>query len=471
VAAAALADFEEIGGFPEKGRVLVLAGKGHNGGDSLIAARTILERFPGARAEVLFALGERALRPLARRAWRELVASGGRRVSAIHFPLSATGEGPGDYALSLDGLFGTSFRPPIPAGAAAALAWANGLPIALRAAVDLPSGLGEAGAFRADFTYATGVAKAPLLECENAGRPRYVDLGFFAEDRRPDIADRVLTPSILAPLRVLREPHADKRSFGHLLILGGSRDYPGSVLMAALAALRSGAGLVTVFVPRSLAAAFAARAPEAMWVGWPETAAGGLAAAGYPLFEARMEKATAVAVGPGLGNARETHELVARMLGALAGRRPPAPVLVDADALQPDLVRIAGAPLVLTPHRGEYSRIAGAAPIRDFCRETGATVLLKGPVTRIAACSGGRIEMRHSFFGGPALARGGSGDVLAGLIGGLLAREPADPFLAACQGAAWHGRAADFLARARGQEAVSATQLLDFLPDALRRED
>ncbi len=443
VARAVLQDFEEIGGFPAGGRVLVLVGKGHNGGDALIAARAVLEKFPHARAEVVFVFGERVLRPLAARAWREFVHAGRERVGSVNAPRGA-------YALALDGVFGFQFRPPAEAWVVELIAAVNALPVGLRAAVDLPS----AGLFRADFTYATGIVKAPVVAefWANAGRVRYVDLGFFTGEEAG--AQRVLTSAVLAPLAALRARDSDKRTYGHVFVVGGSRSYPGAVLMTVLAALRGGAGLVTAFVPESLVATFAARAPEAMWVGWPETPEGGLALEGQHLLTTRIGRASALVIGPGLGREKETLALV-RDIAASAT----VPLVIDADALQADVVRAGRAPRVLTPHAGEYARIAEAVG-------ENAVLVRKGPVTRVSSGTG--VETYHSFFGGPVLARGGSGDVLAGLIGAQLAQTPGEALLAAARGVVWHGLAADALARAHGQVAVQTTQVLDFLGVALR---
>jgi NAD(P)H-hydrate epimerase len=230
--------------------------------------------------------------------------------------------------------------------------------------------------------------------------------------------------------------------------------------MTTLAALRSGAGLVTAFVPESLVPAFAARAPEAMWVGWPETPSGGLALEGRHLLNAKLVRATALVIGPGLGRDAETLALAADLVKASA-----TPLVIDADALQSEIVRAGKAPRVLTPHAGEFARIAKNAELGTFAKKAGATVVLKGSPTRVA---GGDGAVYHSFFGGPVLARGGSGDVLAGLIGGLLAQAPSEPLLAAARGVVWHGLAADALARMHGQVSVQTTQLLDFLPTVLR---
>jgi NAD(P)H-hydrate epimerase len=462
VATAVLSDFGEIGGLDSGGRVLVLAGKGNNAGDALIAARIVLERVPETRVDVLFTFGDRTLRPLAQRAWRDLLQFAPERVSSIGLESLASGPA---YDLSLDGVFGLQFKAPLAGRAAEALAVANGLPVRLRAAVDLPSGLDDPGAFRADFSYATGILKAPLLTCVHAGRLRYVDLGFFGSHSvHPGERNRVLLPSVLGPLAALRAAHVDKRSFGHLFVIAGSRSYPGAALMAVKAALRSGAGRVTAFVPESLTAAFSAQAPEAMWTGLPETAGGGLAAKGAFSIGSRLHEATAVLAGSGLGGDRETHSLVRELV-----KSSPVPFLLDADALQPDVIGSALAPLILTPHAGEYARIGGGEDLPGFCAKARSVVVLKGPVTRVARGELGSVL--HSLYGGPVLARGGSGDLLAGLTGGLLAQTPTEPLLAACRGAVWHGMAADELARAKGQTAVAVTQLLDYLPGVLRRRN
>jgi NAD(P)H-hydrate epimerase len=451
LAEAVVADSAEIGGFPARGgRILVLVGKGHNGGDALLAAHRLVERFAAVTVDVVFVLGERALRPLAARAWRDLAATGAARSLPAAAWVRTAAAGPA-YDVSLDGVFGFQFRPPVAAAVRRLFETANALPVRLRAAVDLPS----AGLFRADFTYATGVVKAPVVGAAEAGRVRLLDLGFF--ERGAPGGERVLTRAVLEPLRRLRPAASDKRTFGHVFVVGGSRSFPGAVLMAVLAALRSGAGLVTAFVPESVAAAFAARAPEAMWVAWPETPGGGLALEGEHLLREKLERATALVIGPGLGREAETLALAGSVV-----RASPVPTVIDADALQPAIVAAGRGPRIVTPHAGEWARVQAAAGADPTLH-----VVQKGPVTRIWNADSPRY---HSFFGGPVLARGGSGDLLAGLIGGLLAQAPDDPLAAAARGVVWHGCAADELARARGQVAVRTTELLDFLAAALRRD-
>ncbi len=443
-------DFREIGPWPASARVLVLAGKGHNAGDALIAAAELTRLHPGTVIEVVFVFGEAALRPLARRAWAELGKTARVLVDAER------GEGAPGRDVVVDGVFGFQFRPPLDARAAEILAWANRLPARLRAAVDLPGGLGEPDAFRADFTYATGIAKSPLLELPNAGRPRFVDLGFpVRASCEPAGRAALLGAEVLDGLRGLRPPRADKRHFGHPLIVAGSRRYPGAALMATLTALRSGAGLVTAAVPESLVPAFAAQVPEAIWLGMPETPDGGLALEGLHLVREAFTRAASVVLGPGMGRERETWALAAEI-----ARESPRPLVIDADALRPEIVAAGKAPRVLTPHAGEYERVSAALP-------SGAVVVRKGPITRIET-AGGAGPVYHSFFGGPVLGRGGSGDLLAGMVGTLLAQAPEDPLGAAARGVVWHGLAADELARTEGAVAVRTTRLLEFLGPALR---
>jgi NAD(P)H-hydrate epimerase len=462
IAAAVLRDSQEIGGLRADGRILVLVGKGHNGGDALIAAAALLAELPGAVAEMVFVFGGRLLRPLASRAWQMLAQRFSGRVSVI-----ATRDLQPSYDLLLDGVFGFQFRPPLDESVRSLSEAVNALHIRFRAAVDLPSG----GAFQADFTYATGAVKRPALEGTMPGRVRYLDLDFFTLDSPGN--QRVLIPAILAPLAGFRSPQSDKRSQGHLFVVAGSMSFPGAVVMTVLAALRSGVGLVTAFVPEALVPAFAAQVPEAIWVGWPTTPRGGLALEGLHLYRERMERADACVIGPGIGREPETLALIAELV-----KHPALPVLLDADALQHEIIRGAKSRLILTPHAGEYARIAGTATIEDFAANTGAVVILKGPVTRIAGGGSAAPEKNdskpgsgvvyHSLFGGPVLARGGSGDLLAGIVGSLLAQAPEDRLLAAARGTVWHGLAAEALARKFGQVAVKTTQLVDCLPEALR---
>jgi NAD(P)H-hydrate epimerase len=213
-------------------------------------------------------------------------------------------------------------------------------------------------------------------------------------------------------------------------------------------------------VPEALVVPFASRAPEAMWVGLPEAAEGGLTTEALPVLAEHWGRASAVLAGPGMGRNPRTQALLLEI-----ARTASVPLVLDAEALLPDVVREARLPRILTPHVGEFARIARGGSLKSFCAETGATVVLKGPVTCVASAAA---PMSFSFHGGPVLARGGSGDMLSGLIGGLLAQLPGNPSLAACRGVVWHGLAADALARTHGQTSARVTELIEHLPGVLR---
>lgn len=454
VAQAIAEDLEVVAGpTQEAARILVLVGKGHNGGDAMLAAVDLLKAHPNWTAEVGFVFGQNRLRPLALAAWQELQhRMGSARVTTVR-----VGAVSGNYVAIIDGIFGFQFRSPLPERAIAWIAASASVQADIRASIDLPSGLAEAGAFEADATYATGIVKRPLLKVPTAGRLRYLDLGFWQEGTEGEF--RVLTDVVLNPLRKLRPFRSDKRSNGHLAVVGGSRNYPGAVAMSVAAALKSGVGLVTAFVPESLAGAFAAQWPEAMWVGCPETPDGNIAMESSLLLQSARKRATAWLIGPGLGRESETMAWVADVIGECR-----VPVVLDADALQPELVGKGNAPRILTPHQGEFERIMQGKD-QPFWPENAVTVL-KGPITRIHAEG----TVYHSFYGGPVLARGGSGDLLAGLIGGRLAVQPDSLIGAAAQGVVWHGRAADLVARDRGEVAVRTTNLLEKLYRGLRHD-
>ncbi len=481
VAKAALRDSLEIGPIPADFRVLVLCGSGHNAGDALIAAREILESLPGASALALLAYGRERMRPLTARALAELESCGTTVRVLGWVPGAAEALAAHPWELCLEGVAGMNLKGPLrePAGELfAAVAKAQ---VALRAAVDLPAGLCDAGAFpgfSADFTYATGIVKAPVLApcaVRRTGRVRLVDLGFFGVDR-PSAERELLLPSSLAPLAALRDASGDKRSHGHLALFGGAPGMPGAAAMAVKAAASAGAGLLTVFTTAETIRAMSSLVPEAMWTALPENGDGFDAEKSLALLRGKADRFTALALGPGL-DWREAS--VRAMIPALV-RETPFPLLLDAGALFAEAAAaLAERPknfpkTVLTPHTGEFLRLAELsqspadaeleAVMKAFARKTRSVLLLKGPVTRVT--DGERLVC--STLGGPVLARGGSGDILSGILGARLAAPSADPFEAACSAALWHGMAAEHLAREKGQRAVRTSELIEHLSPALR---
>lgn len=479
VAEQILLDYAMIGPWPEKPALLVLAGKGHNGGDALLAATGLRRRMPRASVMVVELVVEKEMKPLVRRARDELKSTGpveffrcadfgvGQWLELLRQLASVS-----QWTVSLDGLLGMQGRPPLREPLRSLVHMLNDWRgVDLKVAVDLPTGIfadDPRDCLRADLTCATGIAKAPLFTEEKrhlAGRLRYLPLGFFDTDVPQETGlSWVAGPGVLNGLRRWRDASTHKGQQGHVFIFGGSRLYPGAVMMNVRAALRSGVGLVTAFVPESLVAVFAATAPEAIWVGWPETPTGSLALEGLHLFRQRSARATAVLAGSGMTADAETAVLVQTLL-----RESTCPWVLDADALTSDILAVTEArgdvPTILTPHRGEYRRLAGDdAEASDenlawLCHRSNVVTILKDSWTRV---SGGD----HVVWiptGNAVLARGGSGDLLAGLVAGLLAESPSEPLMGAIRGTYWHGQAADCLARTRGQRAVVCTDLLEYL--------
>ncbi|MFP4156076.1 MAG: NAD(P)H-hydrate dehydratase [Opitutales bacterium] len=488
LAAAVMEDYRELRDPPQRLRILALIGKGHNGGDALIACGQLLADFPRAQVDLVLVAAEADLKPLTQRALGQLEG----RVAIHRFddgPVEAADgllrsiAGAGGFHLCLDGLLGMDFKPPLRAPLDALIRAVNDLPgIDLRAAVDLPSGAGDADGelmFQADFSYATGIAKKPLFEgIADCGRIRYIDLGFF--DRAsapPETVEFVLPPSVLEPLARLRPAYVDKRAFGHLFILGGSAYMPGALLMTVQAAVRSGVGLVTAFAPASVAASLSAQVPEAMWVPWPETSNGTLDPRALPLLTDRIPQASSLLVGPGMGRDRNTERLAQEIVAQVE-----CPILFDADGLRARVVEVAQrrkrqfGPVVIAPHMGEFMRVAklteptySTGTLIEFSRTNRVMTVLKGTNTRI--CDGRKVW--YSTRGGPVLSRGGSGDLLAGLIGGQMAQsDKGDGVIrAVARGVTLHGLAAERLARSKGQVMLHTTQLLDYLPEVLRSLD
>jgi hydroxyethylthiazole kinase-like uncharacterized protein yjeF len=453
--------------------VVVLCGKGRNAGDALIAATRLLERTDSVVVHLAFEPGE--LVPEAREALDALVAAGGGRVN-VSFRPDGEISFPSVTCLVLDGLVGSGFRPPMPGLMRGMVLAANKLGDALRVAVDVPSGAGDFVddvVFDAHLTVATGIFKAPLLEPEVrrvAGRIRYVDIGFF-DAVTPSSRVSVLAPVAFDSLSALRPAFCDKRDFGHVAILGGHRMMPGALLLNVLAALRAGAGLVTALCPESVHAAFAAAAPEAMWVPLPETRSGDISHDALPTVLGHLDRAHALVCGSGIGPSPEPLRLVADIL-----ERTTLPVVVDADALRrPVIDALRRRPAdcgvaVLTPHAGEFRRISGHdagecfAVLNAYARENAVVLVHKGPLPRVTDGVTG-VVIPH---GGPVLARGGSGDLLAGIIGALVARESASGSETVARAVAWHAAAADHVARLRGSVAVRTTDILDGLGPCLR---
>lgn len=247
---------------------------------------------------------------------------------------------------------------------------------------------------------------------------------------------------------------------------------PGALLMAVQAAVRSGAGLVTAFAPASIASSLAAQVPEAMWIPWPESSNGTLDPRANGLLMERIGRATALLIGPGMGSDRNTEMIAQEVI-----KRVDLPIVCDADALNNRALELVlkrstrSGPVVLTPHMGEFMRIAkldreevSTESLLHYSQSNKVITVLKGPITQI--CDGHKVW--YNSFGGPVLSRGGSGDMLAGLIGGFIAQNNNEVTESVLQAVVLHGQAAEYLAREQGQVTVQTTQVLNFLSIVLR---
>jgi len=467
--------------FPDlQGDVAVLAGRGNNGGDGFVVARYLANA--GTPAAV-FLLGPRDRVSGDARVNLEILAQLGIGVTevltdgdlkdALH-RLARAG-------LIVDALLGTGLNSPVTGLMAALIRGVNRLRVPVLA-VDIPTGLsadtGEAlgAALEAEVTATYGWPKLGQVlppGRDYVGRLWQVDISI-----PPDLAGQA--PLELAGARDLRallppRPWAShKGNFGHLLVLAGSEGKTGAAAMACEAALRAGAGLVTLGIPAGLNDILEVKLTEAMTLPLPEAAeARALGQTALKPILAFLDDRSTLAVGPGLGTHPETRDLICRLVHDL-----PQPMVIDADGVN-HLAGDAGSwkgaagPRILTPHPGEMARLTGltTADVQarrlDLARKTaarfGVTLVLKGAQTVVAAPDG-RASLNST--GNPALASGGAGDVLTGLIGGFLA-QGLSPWDAARLGVYLHGLAADFWVSRYGPRGMIAGDLLTALPPML----
>jgi NAD(P)H-hydrate epimerase len=356
----------------------------------------------------------------------------------------------------VDAMFGTGFRGSLSEAAAAVAAASQIVPTV---AVDIPSGVdGAPGVVRGAAEHAgrtvTFAASKPGLWFEpgraHVGALTVADIGIALTTDGGAPAVGVTEASDVGRWLPARAADTHKWAVGGVMVVGGTAGMTGAPLLVSHAAMRAGAGIVWCLVPGAAAAA-AASGTEVITRALPVGRDGALDAEAVTTVTRDADRFGAVVLGPGLGGADATAEVVLRLLPELA-----VPLVLDADglnALRGDLDPVrarsrAGRVTVLTPHDGEYARLAGHAPTadrvaaaRDLAATTGAVVLLKGPTTVVAEPgAGGRVALNPT--GSPALATAGSGDVLSGIIGAFCARG-VRAFEAAAAAAFVHGRAAD----------------------------
>lgn len=440
-------------------RIAVLCGKGNNGGDGLVIARQLFTRFRPRALHVVLLADPEELKGDAAANYRMLRACGcdvAREITAE--ARLAT--------MVIDAVLGTGISGPASGRMLEAIREINsGFPLAKVVAVDIPSGMpGDSGepvgeCARADATVtftALKVAQATPPNCDHVGELVVGAIG-SPESLYHDVWLSLVEPEMFRSLLAPRPPSGHKGTFGHVLVVAGSPGKSGAAAMSGLGALRAGAGLVTVASSAAAIAQIASHAPELMTTALDDTGLDRLA-----------EGKTVIAMGPGLGQTPEVEALVQH-----ASRTFEQPMVLDADALQ-SIPAHGGAVRVLTPHPGEMSRLTGkptseiqkdrVGAARAFATEHGVTLVLKGQRTVIAFADG-RVWINPT--GSPAMGTGGSGDILTGLIAGLLAQFPKDHDRAVAAAVYLHGLAGQIGARKLGEKCLIATDILKYLPQAM----
>jgi NAD(P)H-hydrate epimerase len=460
----------------------VVCGKGNNGGDGFVIARKLREQGRDVRVLLLAepsevrgdaaAMLERlSSRPVVARSSEELKGAEARAVL--------------DCDVLIDAILGTGFRPPVSGLYAEAIAALNARATPV-VAVDIPSGadadvMGE---------QVGAVARADAVVTFTAPRPAHVfgmltggptvvaPIGSPEEAMVSSLQLNVITAREVAPRLEPRPAASHKGSFGHVLVVGGSVGKAGAAAMAGMSALRAGAGLSTVATAKSVLATVAGFHPELMTEPLEETDAGtiSLRALEYGRMDALVKDKTVLALGPGISRNAETAELVRMVV-----RKYAMPMVVDADGLNAFNGRAKelngkGRALVITPHPGEMARLAGISTTevqhdrlnvaRKFAHVHEVTVVLKGHRTLVVQPDG---TAWVNTTGNPGMATGGTGDILTGIVAGMIAQFPERVMEAVVAAVHLHGLAGDVARENFGEQSLVATDLVRTLPEAMRR--
>ena len=469
--------------YPLAGHVCVVCGKGNNGGDGFVASRKLHEA--GKRVDVLL-LGDPAeVKGDAAAMLKKLPIAPTVIRNAAELKSAWHGA---NNDIILDAILGTGFKPPVTGLFASAIELINSSEVPV-VAVDIPSGA-SADAYtpeehlrcRAD-AIVTFTAPRPAHVFSSLTRGEIVvgQIGSPPEAIQSQLNLEVISWPDIASCFAPRAAEANKGSFGHVLIIGGSLGKSGAAAMAGMAAQRAGAGLSTVATPRSVLPMVAGFAAELMTEPLAETDAGtiSLSAIEYGHLDAIVKGKTVLALGPGISREADTVQFIRAIVD-----KYPQPLVVDADGLNAfegaaDRLGGSARPLVLTPHPGEMARLTGLSikevqqdrigVARSFARDHNCVVVLKGHRTLIAE-PGGRVWV--NMTGNPGMATGGTGDILTGLISGMIAQFPNDPVRAVCAAVWLHGYAGDRAMAASSDQHMTATDLLQYcyVDERIRRK-
>lgn len=459
-------------------RIAVLAGPGNNGGDGLVAARHLADW--GAEVAVALPAGTNDPAKVEELREREVVVAEGAGPEELDGLLGAAD-------LVIDALLGIGKARPLEPGDPIAVALER-LAAARRGytppkllAVDIPTGVdADTGTVdlmtvAPDLTVSFGLPKVGMYQAPASGivgRVQVIDIG-IPRDAMASVNLELLTSRWAKGALPARPEDANKGTFGRVLVVGGCERYPGAPRLAAKAAYRAGAGLVTVACPRPIQAMVSGGLAEATWLPQPGAEDGGLAGEAAVTLRPEWGAFDAVVFGPGLGNTDDTRALTWAVLPDLA--ELPRGAVIDADALNalaamPDAVDRIPANAILTPHPGEMARLMQVTVAevqarrlevaREAAARFGCTMVLKGAHTVVAAADG---RAALSPFANPLLATAGSGDVLAGMIGAYLG-QGLGTFAAACLGVYLHAACGEALREEMGSSGLLAGEIAGRLP-------
>jgi len=461
-------------------RIVVFCGKGNNGGDGFVAARLLHQE--GKTVQVILLTDPVELRGDAAIMFGKLPAP----AIAVHSSEELKTDRarlalPAD--LYLDAILGTGFKPPVSGLYAEAIAIMNARQTPV-ISVDIPSGADadamrpQSGAIARSDGVVTFTAPRPahVFSSLTTGSTYVADIGSPQEAIVSSLQLNVITARDVAPLLAPRPVDSNKGKYGHVLVIGGSEGKAGAAAMAGMAVLRSGAGLSTVAIPKSVLATVAGFHPELMTERLSETAAGAISGSALTRLYELANGKTVLAIGPGLSRDAEA-AATARTLVA----KCQIPIVVDADGLNAfegcvDDLSGKDRSLVITPHPGEMARLAGCTTAdvqadrlgvaRKFAREHDLIVVLKGHRTLVVRPDG---EAWVNTTGNPGMSTGGTGDILTGMVAGMMAQHSGNIFLAVVGAVHLHGLAGDVMRESVGEHSLVATDLLRGLPEAFRR--
>lgn len=469
---------------PENARVAVFCGKGNNGGDGYVIARHLAGA--GAGVAVYYLGPESAMSDDARLNFTRAKDS---KVSLNEVTAIADLPGVLDVDLVVDAIFGTGFAG-APRGLSAELIEYINDQGCLTAAVDMPSGLNadtgefEGAVVEADYTYTLALPKFGLFLSpgrEICGDVEVVPIGLPGDlTDRLDLKIDLVDIDRVTDLLPARKADGHKGDFGRVLTVAGSTGMTGAAALAALSSLRSGCGLAKLACPATTQPVLAAKLTEVMTRPLPDAGKKGtLALRGLGELRRLIEDHDSIILGPGIGRHHETMELMRRLVSGLD-----KPTIIDADGLnafegKTEILRDCTAPLVLTPHPGEFQRLSGevvppecniearADAALKFARDHGVVVVLKGSPT-LTAAPDGRCCLNPT--GNNGMATGGSGDVLSGIVGTLLAQMD-DAYEAAALAVFIHGLAGDLAAEAMTSRAMIAGDMINYLSEVFELLD